>query len=326
MIHGYKRKQKIDYYCYMTDEFETMVKKGIVKESIREDIVKKSMGIWCMNGYYFQNWEQKDILQAELNDQLAIYDPLQDEFYNLKDKKINIKDKVILPRTMIPLAPFLLDKINEFGGKSLVDLEDFNNTMRWYEHITIGRNIKKLTFGNFNDNIEKYIAEYGFDNRIFMKTVQKGTSDVYRLVTIEDTKILFDSKFHQFSLNSLSDDDEVLITKPVEISRDKYGNREWRTFIINGEMISISRFEEFDIEVETYVKEYAKNKINEIDSNLPNAYSMDIFEFIDENGQLSIGICELNPFISTGLFHNNFIVPKRQAKTKQIMPSNIKFY
>jgi len=329
-MENIKEKMPIDYYCYMTDEFETMVKLGLFDENERTKYMEKVMGIFCVNGYFFQNWHQRDILQADIKEQLAIYDPVNNDFYNLKDKKIDIADKTILPKTSIQLTKYLIDKISEFGGISLSSLDDCKTISRWFEHISIGRDIKNLTYGEFNDNMEKYVAEFGIDNRVFFKTVQKGISDVCKMVHLpfgdgKPQPILFDSTMHQHKFWSLKKDHEILITKPVTIRKDEHGKREWRVFVINDEMVSISRFNDYNIEVEPYVQDYANLKIGQIKGNLPSTYCVDIFEFTDEQGILKIGICELNEIIASGLFYNNFVVPPADAKVKKLVPSKIEY-
>jgi len=98
---------------------------------------------------------------------------------------------------------------------------------------------------------------------------------------------------------------EFIISEKVEIAEDDYGKKEYRCFVIDGEIANISRF---TVDVFHEIEEEILRKLQEILRQLgevfPKDFVVDIFQYRKENREY-IDVVEFINILSSGLFLNN---------------------
>lgn len=142
--------------------------------------------------------------------------------------------------------------------------------------------------------------------------VTRADSNICHIIQMNNFKSLFFSVGHSLlGGNMLISDNStpVLVTDALSIIRDDYGKREWRVFVVKGKIWCVSRASDDLIEIEPYVFEKIKTKIEQISevSIFPSSYCVDFFEY-DNNGEIIFDICEFNSIECSGVFRNNNLV------------------
>lgn len=105
---------------------------------------------------------------------------------------------------------------------------------------------------------------------------------------------------------------EFIISEKVEIAEDDYGKKEYRCFVIDGEIANISRF---TVDVFHEIEEEILRKLQEILRQLgevfPKDFVVDIFQYRKENREY-IDVVEFNNIHSSGPFLYNSIMEKSE--------------
>lgn len=146
--------------------------------------------------------------------------------------------------------------------------------------------------------------EKEFGNEIFIKTKIKDFSSVIPVELLKDEKCVFHKalKYHL--------DEDFIISQKVEIIEDDYGKREYRCFIIDGQIYNISRM---TTRLFHQIDEYILMKVNDIIKNLngkfPKNYVVDVFEY-ELNGEKNIDVVEFNDIHASGLYLYNSCIDK----------------
>lgn len=242
-------------------------------------------------------------------DRIIFYDRLSKKFYNGRDE-INISSMVLFPRAIIPYEDDLLNAIKESNGISLQTLDDKNKIERWPKYIKPEYRFLTITnFKEFKNNVNKYKEKHP---RLFIKTVKKSNVrsilESYGEICINSYK-LFYSKPNLF----LDDSDEIIISEVFEHINDYENDMdcfEYRAFIINGKLASISRsYIDYSTFVPNIIIEFVNeqiDRINKIDS-FPKNYVLDVGQMII-NDKKVIDIIEFNPISSSGLEVSNDLI------------------
>ena len=290
---------KIEYYCFPT-------KTGDI--SVFMDLDQYTN--WREKEYYERT--QEDVLLSKEKGKLLLFDLRNNSFINEKGENIEISGKIIFPRSTIGDADLLMEHIEKAGGKSITARKDYKIVENWYELIKTKREFKVTTRGEIEKNLEKYEKQYG--KTFFIKTIEKGFSGIVIIFefALSDegikTKCLMDSTMHSINMSISNPETKVLVYKALDIVKDGYGKREWRAFVVNNELLCLSRFSDHVVPIEDYVYEKFKIKIEEFKGIMPLSYVVDFFEYTEENGEIIFDICEFNPIIASGVFQNNDLV------------------
>lgn len=300
---------KIDYYCFPTNNGNLSPFMNFERYISEE---KKT--------YYKQT--QSEILEAEAIGKLLLFDLRNKRFISKYGEIVDITGKIIFPRSNIADVEILLKNIEEKGGISIISLDDYNAINYWFTKVKTKREYIQTTLKEFRENLLYYQAKLG--SNVFIKTVVKEFSDVCEIKTQipispfeklnEDTlKKINALAFILDSLNvdieaSIKDvNTEILVTKAVEIARDNFGRREWRAFVVNDDLVSLSRCSEKEIPIEKDVYRRVRSLIEKEKGKIPSSYVMDVFEY-SKNGRIIFDILEYNPIIDSGRYSNNWIV------------------
>ena len=300
---------KIDYYCFPTNNGNLSPFMNFERYRSEEKKI-----------YYKQT--QSEILEAEAIGKLLLFDLRNNRFISKYGKKVDITGKIIFPRSNIADAEILLKSIEEKGGISIISLDDYNAINYWFTKVKTKREYIQTTLKEFKENLLYYQAKFG--SNVFIKPIVKEFSDVceiktqipigpFKYLNEDMLKMINNLGFIVDSLNvdieaSIKDvNTEILVTKPVEIVMDDFGRREWRAFVVNNALVSLSRCSEKEIPIEKDVYRRVRSLIEKEKGKIPSSYVMDVFEYY-KNGRIIFDILEYNPIIDSGRYNNNCIV------------------
>lgn len=262
------------------------------------------------NERFFYEITQEDVMLAKQKGKLLLFDLRTQTFIDCNGNTINIKGKEIFPRCKIQESEQLLNSIENSGGNSIVTLNDSKIVENWFEYVEVQRKFLHTTFGEVQSNL--HFCEKKFGNKFFLKTIKKQFSGVCHITQIGNSKALSAFIGHSlFGGNMLISDNTtpVIITDALSIIKDNYGKREWRVFVVKDKIWCISRASDEFVDIEPYIIEKIKKKIDELSkiSIFPSSYCVDFFEY-DNNGEILFDICEFNPIESSGVYINNDLV------------------
>lgn len=261
----------MNYYCYS-------IKKGLFDKEME---YAKSLGVYL---YYDQD---------------------EDKFYDKNNLLVDIKDKLIFPRTGALQAKDLVEAIINHGGISLVNQDDYEKTLNWPYYLkTIRKNIV-LSGSEILENPQYIINMFNSDT-VFFKTKFKNFSQI-----IKTTEFLKnDSPF----INALKEHlhEDFIISDAVSIVHDEYGPLEYRAFIVRGEIFNISRISD---NLLCRIPTEILNKLQSIIASLKetefsDSYVIDLFVYKNQTDETEIDVLECNPIIASGTYLYNSIFEK----------------
>ncbi len=287
---------KIEYFCFSVPNLET------TDDIINEDDDENT--IWV------KTKENELIESAKKNNILMLFDRSSKKFY-VNGEEVDVRDKVIFPRSYIPYEEELLTYLEDNGAISIQTKEDTEKIMNWPQMIQpTHRKVIETTYKDFQENVEYYKSIF---NNIFLKTAKKSNTHCilkyYGYINIKGEKFFYTKP----TLWNLSLEDSILLSDAFESIDDEENDtncREYRIFVINNTLVSISRsYVDYPTIVSDNVKSFALEQINKISSieDFPNSYVLDIGEVLMDGKQV-IDIIEFNPVSSSGLEVNNLLV------------------
>ena len=154
---------KIDYFCFSVPSL------GTTDYNIDENDDENT--IWI------KTKEQELMDAAKANDMLIVFDRNTKKFY-MDSEEIDIKNKVIFPRSFISTEKELLNQLEENGALSIQTEEDLQKIMNWPQKIQpIHRKIIQTTYEEFQNNVEKYKSAF---KNIFFESISK----IYTVILI----------------------------------------------------------------------------------------------------------------------------------------------
>ncbi len=287
----------MDYYCFPTKTGDISVFFNLEQyDNSRER--------------FFYQIAQEDVILAKQKGKLLLFNTITQIFIDNDGNSVDINGKEIFPRCKIQDSEQLLSAIERNGGNSIVTRANSKIVESWFEHIDVQRKFLRTTFGEVQENLNFYEKKFG--NQFFLKTIKKQFSNICHIIQMGNSKILFSFVgYSLFSGNMLISDNStpVLVTDALSIIRDDYGKREWRVFVVKSKIWCVSRASDDLIDIEPYIFEKIKTKIEQISevSIFPSSYCVDFFEY-DNNGEIIFDICEFNPIESSGVYRNNDLV------------------
>lgn len=244
-------------------------------------------------------------------------------YCDLKNKKIldinnnmiDVRNMRICLRASISFMDEAIELLSCSGAVLLENFDDIERIYNWVELKIHNRKIYKLRYKDLLErNIEIDIINR--EDKIFLKSLKKGFS----LICSQEQFINCDKKLINILQNFLKWDDEILVSQYFDIEKDSLGKKEARFFVMNGEIISQSRYF-LDLKHVVYSKLNRKAmdlvcKISKM--NFPSNYVMDLGIF--QNGSKSyIDVIEINPFTSSLCYVNNTIFKEIIPDVKKIV-------
>ena len=289
---------KIDYFCFSVPSL------GTTDYSISENDDENT--IWI------KTKEQELMNAAKANNMLIVFDRSTKKFY-MDSEEINVKDKIIFPRSFISSEKELLNQLDKNGALSIQTKEDLEIIMNWPQKIQpVHRKIIQTTYEDFQNNIEKYKSIF---KNIFFKTANKSNTHCilkyFGYIDLEGEKYFVTKP----TLWNVSLKDSIFLSDVFESIEDDENDmdcKEYRAFVLNNTLLSISRsYVNYPTEVPNEVISFVEDQINKISSvpNFPSSYVLDAGQVLMDGNEV-VDIIEFNSISSSGLEVCNHLVDK----------------
>lgn len=104
-------------------------------------------------------------------------------------------------------------------------------------------------------------------------------------------------------------EDNFIISDAVSIVEEQYGQQEYRAFIVNGEILNISRISDYLLEtIDRKIITKLKDVVSQLkETGFPKSYVIDLLEYQTKSGQKEIDVLECNPIIASGTYLYNSV-------------------
>ena len=164
-----------------------------------------------------------------------------------------------------------LQDLAKIGAKNLTTWEDDQILDRWYQYVSIDftkRNITGITKSQITPDLLKKYSDKR--DKVFIKTRFKGENFV------TDTSI---SHFKPRSiLENMESNKPLLISEPLDLCKDDKGKLEYRVWVANQRVSSISRYLDYDTDynIPAEIQIVAEKFIAAHKSVFPDHYCLDI--------------------------------------------------
>lgn len=205
---------EIDYFCFSVPNLTS--NDYVINQKDDENT------IWIKS-------KEKELMEyAKENNLLIIFDRTTKKFY-MNNEEIDIKGKIIFPRSFIPYEEELLSYLEQNGAESIQTLNDLKKIINWPQKIQpIYRRVIQTTYGEFQQNAESYKTNF---KNIFFKTAKKSRTHCilkyFGYIDIEGNKYfvtkpplwnisLEDDIFISDVFKSIEDKKMILIAKNIE--------------------------------------------------------------------------------------------------------------
>lgn len=287
------RGTKIDYYCFPNSTLKPL-STSIKDIGFREAARRES--------------SMREIQKAREIGKLLLFDSESKKFINENGEEIDITGKVIFPRSSIEEQYVLVDYIEKAQGISIAKKEDIKSLWKWFEKIPTKRTYKIATIGKLQGKFRYFKRKYG--SFLFVKTLANETfsGKVILLKLFEDRQTLVDSHYHSIHRSIKDPETPIIVYQWVEPLKDDEGKRIWRAFVVDGEMISLSRYANNKIHIEDYVYEEVRKRIESFKDVMPPSYVVDFFEYQQDDKLIVFDVSEFYSIVSTRTFAGNEIV------------------
>ena len=287
---------EIDYFCFSVPNLTS--NDYVINEEDNENTI------------WIKSQEQELMVSAKENNLLVLFNRTTKKFYK-DNEEINLKGKVIFPRSFIPYEEELLNYLDQNGAKSIETLKDLEQITNWPQKIQpIYRRVIPTSYKEFQQNVETY--QKNFKN-IFFKTAKKSQTHCilkyFGNVNIGENQLFVTKP----PLWNISLEDTIFLSDVFQSIEDKENNmdcKEYRAFILNNTLLSISRsYIDYQTPVPNEIKSFVEEQINKalLIPDFPSSYVLDIGE-ISINGREVIDIIEYNSICSSGLEVCNLLV------------------
>lgn len=254
--------------------------------------------------------------EARYFDKRAItYNEGFDMFWNYEGM-VDISGLRIFPRTMCratkdeeqELLKKMLEAILRKGGIPVVTREQERMTEQWLKYYQTKRKMIVATGEELtsDEELQSTIMQMGGpQKKIFIKTLKKGTSYILTPEEIFDENSVFYQVIREKHL-----DTSFIVSEAIEALRDEYGPKEYRCVILNGKLNSISRYTDTLLHrIDPKVAEAADRVVGEMAQveGWSSFYVLDLFEYMNAEGEEVIDVVEFNGISAAGTFLYNTV-------------------
>lgn len=280
---------KIDYFCFSVPSLEST--DYDIKENDDENTI------------WIKTKEQELMDEAKKHNRLILFDRTTKKFY-IENQEMDIANKIIFPRSFLPYEEELLIQLQKHGALSIQTNDDIQKIEHWPQKIQpLHRKVIQTTYQEFQLHLEDYQSIF---KNIFLKTAKKthihAILKSYGFVDFCGKKLFVTKP----NLWGISLNDTIFLSEAFQPMEDVENNmdcKEYRAFILNHHLLSISRsYIDYPTEVPKEVKLFVENQINQVASisDFPDSYVLDVGQIL-MNGKEVIDIIEYNPISSSGL-------------------------
>lgn len=261
-----------------------------------------------------KNLTWKEIKISKANGNGILYDNRLKIFLDFDDNIVDITDKTIFFRTGVAQGYEMIEQIIKQGGIPIISKHDIDKVEHWPKYYHTDRRIQILQGKQLINPEIVQMLENVYGQEIFIKTMKKNFSSVIPIELLKDKDCVF-YKALRYHL-----DDEFFVSEKVEILEDKYGKKEYRCFIVNGQIYNISRItKEIFHKIDASVLEKLQEIVQSLKGIFPENYVVDLFEY-QSNNQKYIDVVEFNPIYAAGLYLYNSCM----EKSDDLLHENVK--
>lgn len=260
--------------------------------------------LYCFDKLLPWDYSKREMAISKMNNNGILYDSKLKIFTDFDGNIIDIKGKLIFPRTGGAQINDMNDEIIKQGGIPILFNNEVEMVESWPNYYSTERKCKIFKGKNLvNPVIVKEIEEI-YGKEIFFKTKAKNFSAIIPVTLLLDQECaLYKTLMHHL-------EDEFIISKKVNVVEDAYGLKEYRCFVVNNEIYNISRYTTTILHsIEPAVLEFAKSIVEKLKGVFPDYYVLDLFEY-QVNGHNSIDVLEFNPIQAAGLYLYNSCMKK----------------
>lgn len=207
----------------------------------------------------------------------------------------------IWPRVDIPNYWKLIYPLLERGWNPISKPYEYLSVERWMRTIPpqfINRRIIPTTKISLQESFDSiYSSIKNERGEFFVKSIKKDWSYSGSLSWWYDGPA--------YSLEKGSGDDEVMLSEFIDIGEDEYDMLEWRCFVVDGLVLSISRYKDYEsIPTPDKVSAYAREVVNHVAGKyLPKNFVLDVAQKRDGE----ICIIEFNDVCCSGRYVDNTV-------------------
>ena len=260
--------------------------------------------LYCFDKLLPWDYSKREMAISKMNNTGMLYDSKLKIFTDFDGNIIDIKGKLIFPRTGGEQINDMNDEIIKHGGIPILFNNEVEMVESWPDYFSTERKCKIFKgkdLINF-DIVEEIEEIYG--EEIFFKTKVKNFSAIIPVTLLLDQECaLYKTLMHHL-------EDDFIISKKVNVVEDAYGLKEYRCFVVNNEIYNISRYTTTILHsIEPKVLEFAKSIVEKLKGVFPDYYVLDLFEY-QVNGHNNIDVLEFNPIQAAGLYLYNSCMKK----------------
>lgn len=260
--------------------------------------------IYCFDKTLPFSYSKPEMIIGKKNGNSILYDPLKKVFENFEGNIIDIKGELIFPRTGANQIYEMNEEIVKKGGIPIVSTKQIEMVLNWVNYYKPKRKMEIIKGSELIDSDKIIQIEKEYGENIFIKTKTKNFSDNISTALLKDKECVF-YKALEYHLQ-----DDFIISESVVPSKDCYGIKEYRCFVINDEVYNISRYtDDLLHRIDESVLKKANQVVEMMKGIFPSCYSFDLFEYV-KDGELTIDVVEFNPIHATGLYLYNTIFIK----------------
>ncbi len=212
--------------------------------------------------YSYKQLPSNKRVNAEMNEAkkrncFIYYNKNYDVFFNQNDEKIDVKCKKVFPVVGVLDEKIIISALIKQGAIIRNSIEDIDKIKEWFKYVQVNR--KMIDFKGYDldrPSFLEYIKAYFNKEQLFLKTKEKdynGIISIYDLFNQEsDLRKAFN--YHQ--------NDTFLLAEIKNKDFDEMGYIEYRAFIIDGKITSISRMvEDIYHQIDQEVLDFIENTI-----------------------------------------------------------------
>lgn len=263
--------------------------------------------------YYAYPKELKREIVGNKNDcRYICFDEELDAFVDINGKIVDIDGKKVVPFSDIFGLYDLIEDIEYASGIPVNSDEQINQIIHWFQSVEPMREFLAVTGDDFENLsvLTVLLERFGINGSIFLKTVDKDFHGIVSILEVLDpeSSLRKAMRLHSF--------EEFLVESVIPIDEDQYGRQEYRAFIHNRQITSISRtlrhtYHRVPKNVVTFVEQVLQN----LPKDFPDYFVIDV---VSSNQQFDI--LELNPIeTSAPYLYNSREIPQTIDLTHEEM-------
>lgn len=270
--------------------------------------------LYCFDKDLPWDYSKKEMEIANLLGICVLYDRKINEFIDFNDNIVDITGQPVLMRTGVEQGRALIEEITKHGGIPIISVKDADMVEAWPKYVSIRRGMEVLRGSELIDPEFISVIEKRFGQEIFLKTLKKNFNGVIPVKYLKDK----DCAFYKAIMHHL--EDEFIVSEKIDILEDEHGKKEYRCFVVGGEVYNISRMTTTGFhKIDKSILERLESLAQTLKGYFPDTYCVDLCEYTI-GGDVYIDVVEFNPIYAAGPYLYNSCI----TKSKDLLHDDIK--